>query len=363
MTQDPRTGLAPRILIVDDEPSIRLLLAEVVSRAGYLCQTAQDGREAEERLAAESYDVVVTDIRMPHVGGLDLVRHIREHCDCDVVVMTGFAERYEYERIIATGAAEFIQKPCRPAEFITRLRKVLRARTVRLERDRAATQLARSHAELREAYLDTIRRLSVATEFKDVDTGAHIERIGRLSALLAETLGLGVDAVDSIRYAAPMHDVGKIGIPDTILLKRGALTAAEFEVMKSHTVIGGQILASPTSTILTCAREIVMTHHECWDGSGYPHGLAGTAIPIVGRIVKLADVFDALVSIRPYKQRYPLAVAIDLVTRGASSQFDPDVVAAFLDRLDDVTAIQGAGSSPTTFAWSERDLKARTASS
>jgi putative two-component system response regulator len=350
-------GSGSRLLIVDDEASICRLLGEIITRAGYECDTAQDGNEAKDRLAADDYDVVVTDIRMPRLGGLDLVRHIREHYDCDVIVMTAFAEDYEYEQIIATGAAEFILKPCKPAEFTSRLRKVLRARSLRHERDRTEQQLLHSHADLRDAYLDTIRRLSIATEYKDLDTGAHIERMGRMSALLAGTVGLDASVVDNIRYAAPMHDVGKIGIPDTILLKRGALTAQEFEIMKTHTTIGAKILADPKSAILSCAREIALTHHEHWDGEGYPHCLAQEDIPITGRIVKLADVFDALVSVRPYKQPYPFRVAVELVRRGSGTQFDPTVVAAFLDNLDDALAIhESAVFDDNAVVWSERDL-------
>jgi putative two-component system response regulator len=360
MPEQPAPSPGSRILIVDDEPAVRSLLAEVVTRAGYTCLTAQDGSEAVAVLAADPCDVVVTDIRMPRLGGLDLVRHVREHYDCDVIVMTAFAHDYEYEQIIAIGAAEFILKPCRSSEFVARLRMILRARSLRQERDRAGQQLARSHADLRDAYLDTIRRLSVATEFKDLTTGAHIERLGRMSALLADAVGLDPSAVDSIRYAAPMHDVGKIGIPDTILLKRGALTAQEFAIMKTHTTIGARILAEPRSAILSCAQEIVLTHHEQWDGGGYPAGLAREDIPVAGRIVKLADVFDALMSVRPYKRPYPFAVAVDLVRRGSGTQFDPAVVAAFLGRLDDARAIHGAAAGVEDLVWSERDLQAGT---
>jgi putative two-component system response regulator len=352
----------PRVLVVDDEPAICHLLAEIVTRAGFTCCTAHDGGEAKELLAADRFDVVVTDIRMPRVGGLDLVHHVRAHHDCDVIVMTAYAQDYEYEQIIALGAAEFIAKPSRPAEFLARLRKVLRARNLRLERDRALGQLVRSHADLRDAYLDTIRRLSVATEYKDLNTGAHIERLGRMSAMLAAALGLDLATIDSIRYAAPMHDVGKIGIPDTILLKPGALTPQEFEVMKTHTTIGARILASPRSAILTCAQEIVLTHHERWDGRGYPKGLTGLDIPLGGRIVKLADVFDALVSRRPYKQPYPLAVAVDLIRRDSGTQFDPTIVTAFVEHLDDVAEIVDAPAADREpVVWSERDLLARTA--
>jgi putative two-component system response regulator len=348
------------ILIVDDEAELRTLLREVAVQAGYRCIDASGADEALEKLADTPVDVVVTDIRMPGMSGTDLLHKVKERYDSDVIVLTGYASDYSYEAIIEDGAVDFVRKPCSTREFIMRVRRVLTQRRVRQERDRASGDLERTLTELREAYLDTIQRLSIATEYKDVDTGMHIVRMGRMSAMLAEWMGLAPRVVNDIRYAAPIHDVGKIGIPDSILLKAGRLTSAEFEIMKTHTTIGGDILANPKSSILACAREIALAHHECWDGSGYPLGLSGESIPPVGRIVKLVDVFDALVSSRPYKSPYLVDVAVEIVRTERGTHFAPDLLDLFVKRIDELLeARKSAGDvelpSREEMVWSERD--------
>jgi putative two-component system response regulator len=222
------------------------------------------------------------------------------------------------------------------------------------------TGLKRAFSDMEAAYLDTIHRLSLAAEYKDEDTGEHLARMSNYSALLAEKLGLADKQVQDIRYAAPMHDIGKIGIPDAILLKKGRLTAEEFDVIKTHTTIGGEILARSDAAILQLAETIARTHHEKWNGTGYPAGLAGEQIPIEGRIVALADVFDALTSKRPYKEAYPLEKAVDIVQKDSGSHFDPRVADAFLAHLDEVqeimTGVQPAGADTGgNLQLSERD--------
>jgi len=182
--------------------------------------------------------------------------------------------------------------------------------------------------ELQEAYLDIIHRLIIAAEFKDEYTGGHIQRISKYCTFIAEKLGLDSDTVENIRFTSPMHDIGKIGIPDSILLKKGRLSKEEFEVMKTHTIIGAKILDGSNSEILQI--------HEKWNGQGYPYGLAGEAIPLVGRIVALADVFDALISERPYKKAYSLEVAQDIIWKERGDHFDPKIVDIFLDNLDEL---------------------------
>ena len=189
--------------------------------------------------------------------------------------------------------------------------------------------------ELQEAYLDIIHRLIIAAEFKDEYTGGHIQRISKYCTFIAEKLGLDSDTVENIRFTSPMHDIGKIGIPDSILLKKGRLSKEEFEVMKTHTIIGAKILDGSNSKILQMARQIAISHHEKWNGQGYPYGLAGEAIPLVGRIVALADVFDALISERPYKKAYSLEVAQDIIWKERGDHFDPKIVDIFLDNLDE----------------------------
>ncbi len=221
-------------------------------------------------------------------------------------------------------------------------------------------ELKASHREIQEAYIDTIHRLALAAEYKDEDTGNHIIRISRYCTLIAEKLGLSAREVQNIRYAAPMHDVGKIGIPDNILMKPGKLTDEEFEIIKTHSTIGAKILANSKSKVLNVAEQIALYHHEKWNGKGYPQGLSGDNIPLTGRIVGLADVFDALTSKRPYKDPYSMEVAIDIIKKERGEHFDPDIVDVFLENKDEILKIKAEvhleeGLSLVDFTRSERD--------
>jgi putative two-component system response regulator len=222
------------------------------------------------------------------------------------------------------------------------------------------SKLKAAYRELQDAYLDTIHRLVIAAEYKDEDTGSHIARMSRFSALLAEKLGLPPDEVQNIRFAAPMHDVGKIGIPDHILLKSGKLTVQEFELMKNHTIIGAKILSNSKAKILPVAERIALSHHEKWNGKGYPQGLSRDNIPLVGRIVALADTFDALISQRPYKEPYPLAIAFEIIKKERGQHFDPDLADVFLENIDEILKIKSetastGDSSLFDFTLSKRD--------
>ncbi len=201
-------------------------------------------------------------------------------------------------------------------------------------------ELKAAHQELRGSYLDTIHHLVLAAEYKDEDTGAHIVRMSRYSALIAAKLGLPGEEVQNIQYAAPMHDVGKIGIPDKILMKPGKLTDEEFDFMKTHTTIGAKILADSKAEILQLAQQIAISHHEKWNGRGYPQGLAGDTIPLAARIVGLTDVFDALTSKRPYKDPFPVEVALDIIKKERGEHFDPDVVDVFFENIDEILKIK-----------------------
>ncbi|MFC1486041.1 HD-GYP domain-containing protein, partial [Candidatus Latescibacterota bacterium] len=201
-------------------------------------------------------------------------------------------------------------------------------------------ELKHKNRELQEAYHDTVHRLVLAAEYKDPETGRHIERIGRYCALLAEKLGLPNDECQDILYAAPMHDIGKIGIPDDILMKPSRLTNEEFEVIKTHTILGANLVANSHAASLQLAGQIAITHHEKWNGEGYPRGLSGDEIPLVGRIVALADVFDAITSKRPYKDAYPVETACDIIKRERGRHFDPDMADIFLENLDGIINIK-----------------------
>ncbi len=201
--------------------------------------------------------------------------------------------------------------------------------------NRAFSDLRSAHQKLQNSYLDTIQRLVLASEFKDENTGNHIKRIGHFSVLIAEKLGLSKTTIDTLRYAAPMHDIGKIGIPDAILQKPGKLSPDEFDIIKSHTLIGAKILDGSDSEILQMATQIAISHHEKWNGKGYPHGLAKEDIPLTGRIVSLADFFDALTSRRPYRGPVPRNKVIDMIRKERGQHFDPKIVDIFLNNLDE----------------------------
>lgn len=225
---------------------------------------------------------------------------------------------------------------------------------------KAILDLKVAHKETQEAYLDTIFRLVLVAEYKDEDTGDHIKRMSLYSVLIAKKLGLSDKEVQNILYTAPMHDVGKVGIPDSILMKKGKLTKKEFDIIKTHSAIGAKILSNSKSDIIKTAEQIALTHHEKWDGKGYPQGLSGKKIPLVGRIVCLADTFDALTAKRPYKDPYPIEVTCEIIKKERGEQFDPDVVDVFLENIDEALKIKAkVGStedvSLSDFAKSERD--------
>lgn len=369
------------VLVVDDETPITEMLFQALSKAGYTCRTAANGEQALSVMAENHFDVVLTDIRMPGMNGVDLLKKIKAAYDSDVMVMTGFTEDYNYESIVTAGASDFIQKPISFKELMIRLKRVLRMRYLLVERDHINTELQNSvkklekysvelknalieveeaHEELQYAYLDTINRLVSAAEYKDEETGDHIVRMSRYCTLMAEKIGLADETVKLIQYASPMHDIGKIGIPDQILLKPGRLTAGEFETIKTHTTIGASILGESRADVLKTAHEIALNHHEKWDGSGYPRGLKKEEIPISGRIVGIADIFDALTSRRPYKDPYPLEVAVEIIRSEQGIKLDPDLVAVFISNINQVEQIRrevGEIEHPSLadFAWSERD--------
>ncbi len=365
------------ILVVDDEPDITEMISHALKRKGYTCMTAENAGEALKLLTSIPIDIVITDIRMPGLSGVDLLKIIKAEFDADVMVMTGFTEEYDYESVVMAGAADFIHKPISFRELYIRLKRVLRMRHLMIEREQInrelkknveqlvnySSQLKSAHQELQYAYLDTINRLVAATEYRDEDTGEHIVRISRYCTLIAEKLGLPAEMVELIQYASPMHDIGKIGIPDHILLKADQLTPEEFDIVKTHTTIGGAILENSRADVLKMSREIALTHHEKYNGNGYPRGLAGADIPISGRILAIVDTFDALTSRRPYKTPYPMEIAVSIIKAKRGIDFDPVITDIFIDNINAILAIkEEIGSresvSLSDFIWSDRDIAA-----
>jgi putative two-component system response regulator len=341
------------ILIVDDESMIRDLLESTMEKTTHSCWFAENGEKALEYLSQKEFDVVVTDIDMPAMSGIELAQIIKSQYTADVIVMTGQIRSYQYEEIISIGAADFVEKPFSPKEIILRIDRVLKERNLK--------QIAKkAHKDLKESYIDSIHRLVMAAEYKDEDTGDHIVRIGQYSTLMATKLNLSDEFIDLIHYASPMHDIGKMGIPDKILLKPGNLDNVEFETIKTHSQIGSRLLSRSKSKILQMAQEIALNHHEKYNGNGYPNQLQGHQIPISGRIVAVADTFDALTSKRPYKDPYPPEVALDIMKKERGEHFDPQILDCFINNFDEFMEIRGKigvfeGEDTMNFILSERD--------
>lgn len=353
----------PKIIIVDDEPLIRDLLGCAMERTEYPCEFAQDGQDALAKMEKQRFDIVVTDIDMPVMDGIELAKRVKADHSADVIVMTGQIHSYNYDEIITIGASDFVEKPFSPKEMILRINRVVRERSLKQEAYDAHLETQKAHAELRQSYIDSIHRLVMASEFKDEDTGDHIVRIGEYCTLMAKKLGLSDNFIEIIYYAAPMHDIGKIGIPDKILLKPGKLTKEEFETIKTHTTIGARILSRSNSKILQMAHDIALNHHEKFNGKGYPNQICDMEIPISGRICAIADTFDALTSKRPYKDPYPPEVTLDIMKKERGEHFDPDILDIFIKDFDEFMAIRGEigpndADGFMDFMLSERDIEA-----
>ena len=335
-----------RILVVDDERAIRELVRRLLERAGYACATAGSGTEAEELLAREPFELLLADLQMPGESGLDLIGRVRDlHCDTATIMITGVEDPQLADTALTLGAYGYIVKPFSPTELSIQVLNALRRRRLEIEQRHERMRLEQTvearTAELRFAINqlersqdETSRRLASAVEARDHETGEHIERVAEWSARVAERLGLDPERCELLRRASKLHDIGKIGVPDQILLKPGALSSDERRVMQRHAQIGRDILAGSDLQLLDLAATIAWTHHERVDGTGYPRALAADEIPLEGRIVAVVDVFDALTSDRPYRRALPLSEALELLEQGRGTQFDADVLDAFLDALE-----------------------------
>jgi response regulator RpfG family c-di-GMP phosphodiesterase len=281
-------------------------------------------------------DLVVVDYHMPELDGLRFIERFRQIPGSEhalIVMVTADEERVVRHRALESGANDFLTKPIDRVEFIARMRNLLElAKSKRHLLDRAQwlrEEVERATSALAAREIETIVRLTRAAEFRDDVTGMHVIRVGHMCAAMARYAGLSDDACKRLLLAAPMHDIGKVATPDGILLKPGPLTPAESEIMKRHTIAGHEILKDSESEMLRTAAEIALSHHERYDGSGYPQGLRGDAIPLSGRLCSIVDVFDALTSVRPYKSAWPVDEAVVTIRSGAGTQFDPEIVALF----------------------------------
>ena len=325
-----------RILIVDDEPANVALLRQVLAKNGYdNLRSLSDSSGAIDVIEDWDPDLVLLDLHMPNVDGLTLLVHIRTRLmkhEVPIVVITADTTVAARTAALGAGATDFLLKPIDIVEVTLRVRNLLRIRrlhrqltehTALLER-----RVAARTAELAASQREILERLAIAGEYRDDTTGRHTQRVGALSVRLAIELGLSSEEIENIKFATPLHDIGKIAIPDEILLKPGPLTPAEYDRVKLHVTLGAAILAGGASPILQMAEQVALNHHERWDGTGYL-GVAGLQIPRAARIVAVADVYDALITVRPYKQAWPIDRAAAEVVRLSGTHFDPEVVEAF----------------------------------
>ena len=341
-----------RILIVDDEPNNVEILRRILTRAGFTrIESTTDSRDAKRLYVRHRPDLILLDLHMPHLDGLGVMAELSEIAEASylpILILSADVTPEARCDALSRGAKDFVNKPFQADEILLRIKTLLETRLLYLQIQNQNQVLEAKVRErtraLEEAQIEIVERLAVAAEFRDDNTGQHTQRVGQMSALLARQLGMPDMQVSLIRRAAPLHDVGKIGVPDAILLKLGKLTEQEFAIVKTHTVIGARILSGGKFPLLRLAEEIAFSHHERWDGTGYA-ALAGADIPVAGRIVAVADVFDALTQQRPYKPAWPVREAIAEIERQRGRQFDPGVVDAFLRVIEEQRLSDANGRS------------------
>jgi putative two-component system response regulator len=332
----------PDLLVVDDDPQDRKLLATILERDGFGIATATNAAEARAQLLSRDFALVITDLTMPGETGLSLVQHVLdEHPDTGVLIVSGRSSPAAAAEILELGIYGYLVKPFGIDQFLITIANALRRRD--LERERRQYELglewavSTRTAELSRSREEALARLAAAVEYRDGETGDHSARVGQLAWLIAKGLGLPDERCELIRIAAPLHDIGKIAIPDSILRKAGPLTELERQMMQTHAEMGHELLAGSDEPLLELAATIAWTHHERIDGTGYPRGLAGEEIPVEGRIASVADVFDALTSDRPYRPAFSVAEALELIR---VERLDPDMVAVLEDAIADGTALE-----------------------
>ena len=350
----------PRILVVDDEEYNRILLERLVNELGYQCDTACDGLETLAKVKLD-IDLVLLDVVMPGINGFEVVRRIKsdpDTGDIPVIMVTSLDSREDRLRAVDAGASDFISKPVDLMELKVRIASVLRAKAAQDELKKhkaeleiivlkrtedlinALAEMVVAQRETHEAYLETINRLAIAAEFKDSTTAAHIARMSRYCRVIADAVHLPPAEAEIIQNASPMHDVGKINLPDEILMKPGKLTDPEWKQIKKHPEYGARILQNSESPLLKAGEVIALTHHEKWNGSGYPAGSRGKDTHIYGRLCAVADVWDALTMERPYKPKISNHKALSMMKGGMGTHFDPELLEAFLDSIKEIEAIQ-----------------------
>lgn len=335
-----------RILIIDDHQANIEALKRILRTAGFVSvNSTTDPIAGVSAVSTSPPDLILLDLHMPQLDGFGVLNAIRPHLSgsnyLPVLMLTADSTDDTKRRALAGGAKDFLLKPFDPTEVVLRIENLLETRslysTVRRQNERLEERVAERTRELEDAQVEILQRLAAAAEFRDDDTGEHTHRVGHLAALFATQMGLSEEQVDVIRRAAPLHDVGKIGVPDSILLKPGRLTREERRIMRTHVTIGAAMLAGGRSPLVQAAERIARSHHERWDGKGYPNGDAGESIPLEARVVAVADFFDAVTHKRPYRRAWPAEKALARMRTERGGHFDPVVV-------DALFAIRGVGT-------------------
>ena len=346
-----------KILIVDDEASIVALLEEMLTTAGYTqVRTTTDERRAIVIYQEWRPDLVLLDIHMHHLDGFEVMAALRdiEQDYLPILVLTADTTWEVQQRALEEGAKDFLRKPFEPVETLARIRNLIEVRllhqALRQQNNLLEARVRLRTQELHETRLEIVRRLGRAVEYRDNETGLHVIRMSHYAASLGRVVGMSASECDLLLNSCPMHDIGKIGIPDRILLKPTQLDSDEWVIMKSHTTIGAELLAGHNSDLMRMAYQTALTHHEKWDGSGYPRGLRGEAIPLVGRITAICDVFDALTSERPYKNAWPVEDAVAEIRNRRGTHFDPELVDRFDMILPEILDIHRQYAEPQSVA-------------
>lgn len=341
------------ILVVDDQPVNVKLLEKVLAAEGYQnVYSTTDSRQSVELYQQHQCDLVLLDLNMPHIDGFGVMDELKKIADDypPILVLTALKDRDSRVRALEGGARDFVSKPFDRVELLSRIRNMLEVRllnkAMKNQNQILEEKVRERTRELDETRLEIIRRLGRAAEYRDNETGLHIIRMSQYSELLGVAAGMSTTEGLMILNASPMHDIGKIGIPDNILLKTGKLTPEEWEIMKTHATIGAEIMSGHHSDLMQMARVIAMTHHEKWDGTGYPKGLKGEEIPQVGRVVAVADVFDALTTTRPYKKAWPVEEAVTYIVENRGTHFEPLLVDLFQDNLAAILEIRARYPEP-----------------
>lgn len=311
------------IVVVDDDAAIRDLLKRGIQRSGYDCLSAANALEVLELLKKYRIEVVISDINMPEMNGLELVGIIKKNYDCDVIVMTGYIEDFTYEEIIGIGASDFVQKPIRISEFVARLKRVLMERVIRKERNQATENLKINLEKFQRAMNGFVQAISLAVELRDPYTAGHQQRVANLATAIGTFMGLSEETIYALRMASIIHDLGKITIPAEILCKPGRLNHLEYELIKNHVMAGYNILKK--IELPWPLADIIVQHHERMDGSGYPRGLQGNQIRLEAKILAVADVFETISSHRPYRPSLGQGRAIDEISQKKGDLYDPIV--------------------------------------